>query len=158
MTYNHMKAKEADQLLWAYSPGIEPKDSAEYLERYPGDSIIDLIGVDAYQYADEAEFLKNLERSLQIMKQISQAHHKIMAITETGYETVPDSVWWTQKLLPIISKYPISYVLVWRNAREKDNHFYAPYPGHCSETDFIRFYEDPRTLFAGDMNKIYENK
>lgn len=42
-----------------------------------------------------------------------------MAVTETGYETIPDSLWWTQTLMPVIEKYPISYVLVWRNAREK---------------------------------------
>ena len=26
--------------------------------------------------------------------------------------------------MPVIEKYPISYVLVWRNARERENHYY----------------------------------
>ena len=55
--------------------------------------------------------------------------------------------------MPVIQKYPISYVLVWRNARERENHFYAPYPGQVSEKDFVTFYNDPKTLFAGDMKK-----
>ena len=75
------------------------------------------------------------------------------AYTETGYEAVPDSIWWTQTLLPIIEKYPVSYVLVWRNAREKVNHYYAPYPGQVSADDFMKFYANERTLFLNDINK-----
>ncbi len=88
------------------------------------------------------------------MSQVSKAHKKVMAVTETGYETIPDSVWWTQTLMPVIEKYPISYVLVWRNARERENHYYVPYPGHPSADDFLNFYNDSRMLFAGDMKNI----
>lgn len=150
MTYDRMQEKGANQLLYAYSPGTEPKDTAEYLERYPGDDIVDLIGVDAYQF-DRDTYIKDLNNVLTIMSQVSKTHQKAMAVTETGYETIPDSVWWTQTLIPVIEKYPISYVLVWRNARERENHYYAPYPGHSSAADFVKFYNDPRTLFAGDM-------
>ena len=132
------------------------------MERYPGDSIVDLIGVDAYQY-DAEGYKESLDRSLRIMTEIGKAHDKAIAVTETGFETIPDSTWWTQTLMPVIRKYPISYVLVWRNARERENHFYAPYPGQVSEKDFVTFqvsekdfvtfYNDPKTLFAGDMKK-----
>ncbi len=152
MTYDRLKEKGSDQVLWAYSPGTEPNDTTEYLERYPGDSIIDLIGVDSYQL-DKSAYERNLNRLLQIMTQISRSHDKAMAVTETGYETIPDSTWWTETLLPIISKYPVSYVLVWRNAREKENHYYAPYPGHISEQDFVKFYNDPKTVFANDVKQ-----
>lgn len=150
MTYDRMQEKGATQLLYAYSPGSEPKDTVDYLERYPGDDIVDLIGVDTYQFGRD-EYIQNLERSLNIIEQVSKAHHKAMAVTETGYETIPDSVWWTQTLMPTVSRYPISYVLVWRNAREKENHYYAPYPGHPSEKNFVEFYRDKRTVFASDM-------
>lgn len=153
MTYKRMREKGADQLLWAYSPGIEPKDSAEYMRRWPGDGIVDVIGVDAYQYEDRQAYIDNLDRLLRIMTDVSKAHGKAMAVTETGYESIPDSVWWTKTLMPVIGKYPISYVLVWRNAHNKSGHFYAPYPGHASEADFKTFYNDRRTLFAGDMGK-----
>ncbi len=153
MTYKRMREKGADQLLWAYSPGIEPKDSAEYMRRWPGDGIVDVIGVDAYQHEDRQAYIDNLDRLLRIMTDVSKAHGKAMAVTETGYESIPDSVWWTKTLMPVIGKYPISYVLVWRNAHNKSGHFYAPYPGHASEADFKAFYNDRRTLFAGDMGK-----
>lgn len=153
MTYKRMREKGADQLLWAYSPGIEPKDSAEYMRRWPGDGIVDVIGVDAYQHEDRQAYINSLDRLLRIMTDVSKAHGKVMAVTETGYESIPDSVWWTKTLMPVIGKYPISYVLVWRNAHNKSGHFYAPYPGHASEADFKTFYNDKRTLFAGDMGK-----
>ena len=57
MTYKRMREKGADQLLWAYSPGIEPKDSAEYMRRWPGDGIVDVIGVDAYQHEDRQAYI-----------------------------------------------------------------------------------------------------
>src|SRR5690625_5420476 len=42
------------------------------------------------------------------------------------------------------------YALVWRNAnREKEgrDHFYAPYPGHPADVDFVKFYQHPFTRF-----------
>lgn len=41
MTHDRMHARGVKNLLYAYSPGSEPKDSTAYLERYPGDDIID---------------------------------------------------------------------------------------------------------------------
>jgi len=157
MTYDRMQENEATQLLYAYSPGSEPNDSTEYLERYPGDDIVDLIGVDTYQM-DHGSYIKALNKSLNIMTQVSKQHGKPMAVTETGYETIPDSVWWTQTLMPIVSKYPISYVLVWRNARDRENHYYAPYSGHISANDFVRFYNDSRSVFVTDLRMLNRSK
>ena len=80
----------------------------------------------------------------------------MIAITETGYEGIPDPKWWTETLLPAIGDYPIAYVLVWRNARERVTHFYAPYPGQASAEDFVAFYNHPKTLFANDVNSLYK--
>ena len=158
MTYKRMREKGADQVIWAYSPGLEPQDSAAYLERYPGDCIVDLIGVDCYQFDKRADYIANLDRMLRIMTEVGKAHGKPMAVTETGLEGLPDPAWWTGTLMPIIEKYPISYVLVWRNAHDKPTHFYAPYPGQASAADFVKFYDDERTLFAKDMEKVVKGE
>ncbi len=154
MTYNRLNECGADNLLYAYSPGTEPNDSTEYLERYPGDDIIDLIGFDTYQF-DRDRFLAGLDKSLTILTEVAKAHDKVMAITEAGYEGIPDPQWWTKTLWPAIEKYPLCYVLVWRNARERTTHYYAPYPGQASAADFVEFYNLPRTLFANDMKNLY---
>lgn len=156
MTYGRMQENGANHLLYAYSPGTEPQDSVAYLERYPGDDIIDLLGLDIYQL-DRDAYVKTLDNTLSMIQTVSEAHGKPMAVTETGYEALPDPVWWTQTLLPVMEKYPVSYVLFWRNARERENHFYVPYPGQVSAADFVRFYEHPKTIFLNDLNKINFN-
>lgn len=155
MTVEHLRAKGCDQLLYAYSPGGDCADAASFFERYPGDDLIDLIGFDAYQFNREA-YMQQMKNSLDIAAAYAKAHHKILAITETGYETIPDARWWTGTLLPLVKDYPIAYVLLWRNARERANHFYAPYPGHVSAPDFVRFYKDKRSLFVKDVKRMVE--
>ena len=155
MTHDRMHARGVKNLLYAYSPGSEPKDSTAYLERYPGDDIIDLVGFDTYQF-DRTQYMEQLDKSLAILTEVGKVHDKPIAITETGFEAIPDSVWWTQTLYPVISKYPISYVLVWRNARERVNHYYAPYPGQVSDYDFVKFYLETKTLFVSDVKNLYK--
>lgn len=157
MTYERLKEKGVDNVLYAYSPGSEPRDTTQYLQRYPGDDIVDLVGFDTYQF-DRDAYLEQMERSLDIVTEVGKAHDKVIAVTETGYETIPDSLWWTETLMPVLSRYPIAYVLVWRNARERENHYYAPYPGQVSANDFVRFYNDPKTLFAGDIKNVLYRK
>jgi mannan endo-1,4-beta-mannosidase len=47
-----------------------------------------------------------------------------------------------------------------RNDATSPTHFYAPFPGQVSEADFLKFYNDPYTLFENDLPKMYqlENK
>lgn len=152
MTVDSLQAHGVDNALYAYSPGTEPQDTAQYLKRYPGDDLVDLIGFDTYQSSDRDAFLAGLDKSLSIIDSIAKTHHKVIAITEAGYEGIPDTKWWTETLLPALEKYPLAYVLVWRNARERVTHYYAPYPGQASAEDFIEFYNRPKTLFAADVN------
>jgi len=151
ITVDSLRAKGVDNVLYAYSTGTEPQDTAQYLERYPGDDLIDVIGFDNYQFKRE-NFLAAMQRELSIIDSIGRTHHKVIALTETGYEGIPDPEWWTKTLWPSIDKYPIAYLLVWRNAREKPTHFFAPYPGQVSASDFVKFYQIPKTLFAKDVN------
>lgn len=151
LTVDSLQAKGVDNALYAYSPGAEPQDTAQYLKRYPGDELIDVIGFDTYQFQRDS-YLEGLNRSLAIIDTIGKAHGKVIAVTETGYEGIPDARWWTGTLLPALARYPLSYVLVWRNAREKVTHYYAPYPGHASAEDFKAFHDRPETLFAADVN------
>jgi mannan endo-1,4-beta-mannosidase len=50
----------------------------------------------------------------------------------------------------------LCYVLVWRNDSQSPTHYYAPFPGHSSVPDFIKFYNDPYTLFEKDIGNIYK--
>lgn len=155
MTVDILRGDGVNNVLYAYSPSSDSQDTIQYLKRYPGDDLVDVIGFDTYQF-DRDNYLANLEKSLVVIDSIGRVHNKIIAVTETGYEGIPDATWWTGTLLPTIEKYPIAYVLVWRNARERVTHFYAPYPGQTSADDFVNFYQHPKTLFAADVNSLYK--
>ena len=49
----------------------------------------------------------------------------------------------------------LCYVLVWRNDVRSPTHYYAPVPGHICVPDFMKFYNDPYTLFLNDLKDIY---
>lgn len=155
MTVDSLKAHGVDNALYAYSPSAgDLKDTLNFLNKYPGDDMVDLVGFDIYQF-DRDGFLESMESALRVTKAVAEAHDKVMAITEVGYEGVPDAKWWTGTLLPIVEKYPLAYLLVWRNARERVTHYYAPYPGQVSADDFVEFYKNPKTLFVNDV-KLYK--
>lgn len=158
MTIDRFREKNVNNFITAYSP--TPAGSADnYLERWPGDRYVDLLGIDAYHGGGErtaARFGENLSENLEMMQSVARAKGKPLAVTETGSEALPMAEWWTGVLMPAIEGHDVSYVLVWRNANhtKKDNHFYAPYPGQGSETDFRKFYELPSTLFARDVAEL----
>lgn len=156
MTVDSLRVHGVDNALYAYSPGSEPQDTTQYLERYPGDELIDVVGFDTYYSGGKDDFMAKMDRMCGIVTALGKTHSKVAAVTETGYEGIPDSKWWTETLYPAVTKYPgLSYVLVWRNAREKVTHFYAPYPGQVSADDFVEFYKNPKTLFAADV-QLYQ--
>jgi mannan endo-1,4-beta-mannosidase len=86
---------------------------------------------------------------------VAKQHGKAAALTETGYECLKTPDWWTHTLAPVLARHPVCYVLVWRNAYNRPSHFFAPYPGQQSASDFIQFYNDPRSLFLRDVNALY---
>ena len=165
LTTSRLKDKGVVNALYAYSPGTEPDgNEAKYMERYPGDDVIDLIGLDCYCWAPEADttqitnYATTLDKNLGMVCTIAKKRQKAVALTETGYECLKKKDWWTATLALILERHPISYVLVWRNAHNRENHFFAPYPGQQSASDFIRFYNDKRTLFLQDLNGLYLKK
>lgn len=156
MTAEQLAVKGVNNVLYVYSLSSGLKDPCQDLERYPGDGLIDVWGYDAYQ-GDSLSFIKDMKSSLDVVGEVGKKHNKIIAITEVGYEGVPHAKWWTKTLLPLIENYPLSYVLVWRNARERPTHYYAPYPGQISAIDFVEFYNHPKTLFLSDIDSLYKN-
>jgi mannan endo-1,4-beta-mannosidase len=149
--------KQLHNLIFVYSSS-KFNSSEHYLERYPGDQYVDVMGFDTYSKPQEYDYVQTVTRQLADLQSVALQHHKIPAFTETGNITIPQANWWTKTLLPLISKYNLSYVLVWRNARM--NHYYAPFPGQMSEADFKAFYESPKTIFLDKLSgkHIYQSK
>ncbi|MGF1925222.1 MAG: glycoside hydrolase family 26 protein [Bacteroidia bacterium] len=138
-------------------------DEAEFLEKYPGDDMVDVLSFDKYQFDKNGEeFIRSTRKELTTLVSLAKAKNKLAAFAETGYEAVPDAQWWTKTLYPTLKDLPISYVLVWRNAGYmpsiKKMHYYAPYKGQVSAADFKRFYQIPSIIFEKTIQKknIYQ--
>lgn len=157
-----MKEKGVTNVLYAYTAEADPEaDEARFMSNYPGDDIIDIVGLDCYCVAPDADslqiagFAEMLDKNLAMVAAIAKQHQKAVAVTETGYKCISYKYWWTKTLAPVLAKHPVSYVLVWRNTNHGIDDYYAPFPGQKTYSDFVRYYNDSKTLFLHDVNGLY---
>lgn len=153
-TENYLKkTKDVHNLIYAYSPDKIP-DHEKYFERYPGDEYVDVLGFDCYHFGGEStatEFVAKTREMLKYITDSAKKRHKLAAFTETGLETVNQNDWWTGVLYKIIYDMPIAYVLVWRNAYDRPNHFYGPTPNHPTNKDFIKFINNQNIITGNKL-------
>ncbi len=183
-TVDYLKeTRNVHNMLYVYGPGSEAANVAEYGARYPGDAYVDMIGYDMYHQtptqANEPGYLASVKKQNGILRDFAEKHNKLYAITETGVadkdksgmdialkrsgNEVPD--WYMQLLDEISEDGGISYFLVWANFSENGS-FYLPYVvekkengilyGHEMLDEFIKFYNDERSVFATDMNSGFK--
>ncbi len=158
------KDKGIHHLLYVYNTANFDND-ADFLERYPGDDVVDLVSFDMYQHGkkeDKQEFIDAMRKQIRILCNVAAEKNKIAALAETGMEAVPDNEWWTGVLWPVIEDVPLSYVLVWRKygymQPKKKMHYYAPLLGQLSADNFKKFTTNPRILLEKGvkMKKVYQ--
>lgn len=155
-THDFLTRSGCRNIVWAYSPNLaDSAETAAHYERYyPGDDVVDLLGIDVYQRKpDNAQYQQWLRTELDVVKAVGEKHRKLIALTETGYNDVPDPTWFTQTLLPVLKAYPLCYVLLWRNAWDQPKENYIAAPGKPSADDFKRFHSDNHTLFVKDIKQ-----
>ena len=146
LTYNYLNAPN---IAWSYSPNLDGAMTEEkFLQWYPGDDRVDLIGLDAYQWGTEEDYIRQASADLDHLCAFGADHHKLVALTECGFINNPDPTWWHRVLLPLMKKYPLSYALVWRNYETE--HF-GPVPNTDNGREFLQLYNDPQILFLNDI-------
>lgn len=149
MLQDYLLNEGFDNLLWSWSPNLGVKTTD--LESYPGDNRVDLIGLDAYQWGTEQEFVTQLNDDLTLFTRFAAERQKLLALTECGLKNLPDPTWWTRVLKPQIDKYPISYFLVWRNAGRHE--FFGPAPGEKNALYFNEMIKNKNVLMLKDISK-----
>jgi hypothetical protein len=141
-------------LLYAYSTDMfETRE--QYMERYPGDEWVDILGSENYWDFQSGSSISNGIAQLRMLVEIANERKKIAALTECGFNGIPVKNWWTQFLLNPIKEDSlarnISYLMVWKNANLKQ--YYTPFEGQKSAADFIVFEKDSFTLFERDLKR-----
>ncbi len=148
--------KNVRNILYAFSPDRNFYSEENFLDSYPGDEFVDIIGTDIYyDFTPDGDGLDWISKKLKIVSAIAEKKNKVAAFTETGLEGIVNDRWWTDKLLRSIDNdsIKIGFVMVWRNANK--THHYAPYRGHPSAEDFVYFSSSPKILFNRHIKGIY---
>jgi mannan endo-1,4-beta-mannosidase len=144
-------------LLFAYSPDVGFKDAAGYLERYPGDDLVDIIGLDDYNSLNTGHPEK-LVSNLEIIAQIAIDKNKIAALTETGCNRLERKDYFTKEMLSCLDHSEltrsISWVLFWRNADEKQH--FMPDPRHPAAENFKEFVKNKHILMLNNIPDMYK--
>lgn len=147
--------KKIHNILYAYNTD-RVTTLEQYMRGYPGDDVIDMLSLDMYDRGEK--FGGELDNALDFVTREAKSRTKLTALSETGGRRgMPD--WWSSVLLPVLSKYPVGYVLTWRHAYRSGYNMAGnqtrPFPD-----DFMNFYNSPRTLFLKDIQveKVYGKK
>lgn len=147
--------KNIHNILYAYNTD-RVTTLEQYMRGYPGDDIIDMLSLDMYDRGEK--FGGELDNALGFVTSEAVKRNKLTALSETGGRRGMAD-WWSTVLLPVISKYPVGYVLTWRHAYRprlaRGGNPNQPFPD-----DFLNFYKSPRTLFLKEIQEedIYKRK
>ena len=148
--------KNIHNILYAYNTD-RVTSLEQYMRGYPGNDIIDMLSLDMYDRGEK--FGGELDNALSFVTQEAIRRNKLTALSETGGRWGMQD-WWSAVLLPVVSKYPVGYVLTWRHTYRSRR-----FPGMANPTqpfpdDFMNFYKSPRTLFLKEIQEenIYNRK
>lgn len=149
MLQDYLLSEDFDNLVWSWSPnlGIRAAD----FDSYPGDDRVDLLGLDAYQWGTEQDFIRDLNADLTVLSSFAAERGKLLALTECGLKNLPDPTWWTRVLKPQIDKYPICYFLAWRNAGPHE--YFGPAPGEKNALYFNEMIRNSNVMMLKDISK-----
>ncbi|MBP5539156.1 MAG: beta-mannosidase [Bacteroidales bacterium] len=169
-TFDYLRQEKGlTNLLSAYSPDAihfiwdpEERHRDIYLEYWPGDEYVDIVGLDAYD-APGRRFDEVVPSLTSMISEIAKEKKKIAALTEVGLENnSPEHSpyfrknWWTEQLYPVIQGRGLSFVLCWRNGGlPPSSHYFGPWKGCYSETDFILFASQADILLERDLPTLY---
>ena len=92
MTIDFLRnTKQVHHLLYAYSSS-NVESMEHYLERYPGDEYVDILGFDHYLKGRTQEnveqYKKDFERNIKIVTEYAIQSGKLPVVGETGEESV----------------------------------------------------------------------
>ncbi|MFO8000150.1 MAG: glycosyl hydrolase [Marinilabilia sp.] len=156
-TIEYLRDEKDLDFLSAYSPDNRFNNEEEYLTWYPGDDVVDIIGVDNYgDFREGSENLDAVTSKLEIAVDYALKNNKVAAFTETGLDRMTDDKWFTQMLgksiLQSDKAREIAYVMLWRN--DDTTHFFSAYPEHSSAPDFREFAGNDNVWLLGDWNNF----
>lgn len=153
--------KGLHNILFGWSPDRTATTETQYLDRYPGNEYVDVVGMDQYYdlSADGVSKggIKAAADKLKIVSDYAIKNNKVAALTETGLNKLTKNDWYTTVLLPALTqqKVELSYAMAWSNRADE---YFVPYVGSASVADFIKFKNTSNIAFGDAIPNMYTIK
>lgn len=171
---NYLQDKGVHNFLYVYSPNGPFTSKSVYLERWPGDEYVDVVGFDYYDdYANVDvytgdTFFEALADSCKVVAGIANEKGKIPAIAETGIRITgagKDSLMvtgnpttghdWYNNVINTAVANDIPYFLLWANF--DSGNFFVPFKyndtlGQEMINEFISSYNNEKSIFGNGTN------
>lgn len=152
--------KEVHNVLYAYSPDNSYTTSTKYLERYPGDAYVDVLGMDNYGdfSSGSTQGVTNANKKIKMVSDVSQDKVKICAMTETGYRvtatTNPISGFFSNNMYNALTlnEVKVAYVMFWYNDASG---YYVPPAGQSNTQDFKDFAAKSKSVLQHNIPAMY---
>ena len=160
-TVDYLKnTKGVHNVLYAFSPDNSYSTATNYLSRYPGDTYVDVLGMDNYgDFNNQGQTgADRANAKLKMISELAISKVKIAAMTETGYQvtaTTPAIAnWFSTYLYSSLTNnnIEISYVLFWTNSKDG---YYVPTPGTSNVADFTTFATKTKSALLNKLPKMY---
>lgn len=141
------KAGVADQVLLAYAPnsiyeGTHTKES--YLENYPGDNVIDVLGYDTYWQSPNqtlTDWTGELKKDMNMIADLAKERGKVAALTEFGRQgshtmTADSNDPFEVTVSEAVNNSNVAYAMTWASFNYKPTDIQqVPWAGHPESDD-----------------------
>ncbi|WFA22510.1 mannanase [Paenibacillus mucilaginosus] len=166
--------KGVHNFLYAFSPGSPFNNTeASFLETYPGDDYVDILGFDTYYDGTSQGWFDTVVNDAKLISRLADSKGKIAAFTEFGYSSVKPTgtkdLQFFTKLAAALKSDPdakrMAYMLTWANFNTDS--IFVPYRNapnglgdHELLPDFVNYYNDAFTSFSDEVRagKPYSRK
>ncbi len=161
-TIDYLKdTKRVNNMLFAYSSDRHFTTKEDYLERYPGDNYVDILGMDNYgDFATGNMGLDQANEKLKILTDLAKDKVKIAALTESCFfvtpgENEPIPNFFNNDLYNTLTNNDVklSYMMFWSNIRDS---YCVPVPSHSNANDFINFSNKTDVLLQNEIPNLYQ--
>lgn len=160
-TVDYLKnVKDVHNILYSFAPDNTYTTSSDYLSRYPGDSYIDILGMDNYGDFNNQGITgsNNANSKLKYLSDLAISKNKIAALTETGYrvttstQAIPN--WFSTYLYDALTNnnVQIGFVMFWANG---NGGYYVPTPTTTNTADFNSFVIKPKSVLQNTLPNMY---
>lgn len=152
--------KQVHNVIYAYSPDNSYTTESQYLNRYPGDAYVDILGMDNYgDFNNQGTAgAVTANAKLKMISDLAKEKVKIAAMTETGFQinssNSPIDHFFSDYIYSAMTSNDVelAFVMFWANSQDG---YYVPPAGQTDTQDFVTFANKAGSVLQNDIPDMY---